>query len=55
MRRADYFERVTTNYELTLEYDNSTLFISLNVVGGKHFRQIVCDEGQYRLKNDLLA
>jgi hypothetical protein len=45
MSRGEYFERVTPEYELALEYDAPTTLISLNAVGGKHFRQIVCDEG----------
>jgi hypothetical protein len=45
MKKGEYFEKATPEYELALEYDDFTLFISLNVVGGKNFRQIVCDEG----------
>jgi hypothetical protein len=29
--------------------------MGLNIVGGKNFRHIVCDEGKYRPKSDLLV
>jgi hypothetical protein len=50
MSRGEYFEQVTRKYELRLELDGCTLFISLDIVGGKKFHLKVCDEGDHRLR-----
>ena len=44
-----YHEVVTADFELTLEYHEKTVLISLYTVEGNNFRRLICDEGYFSL------
>ena len=55
LRNTDYFERVTPQYELILEYHENTLHLFLYTVREKNYYSFVSDEGEHQLENGLLA